>query len=211
MDLSTALELSDTRLDQSAALPAIAKPKVTTPVPGAQWFCPVCKATAEPSPYGRCPRCHGQLVEYTVEKLGKLLWDQMAILEEGKRVDEENRRLKRQVEALTREVQEATRVAAAVSADTKYYHLDSGKIVKESETVAAGIVGRVRIGWEGQVYALNESGLGQLCRNLRITSLVSTPPSGLAAEVAALRKENERLKAQLASQATPSAARRIMR
>lgn len=203
----------------------------------AEWFCPTCKMAlgniTATEVYGqkpnhqinvfaseiakshlarkRCPQCNAQLVEYTVAKLGKLLWDQMALLEEGKQVDEENRRLKRQVETLTREVQEVTRTANAILADTKYFHPDSGKIIKESETVSAGIIGRVRIGWDGQVFALNESGLGQLCRSLRITSAIATVSAGQSTEVATLRKEIERLKLQLGSQATPSSARRTMR
>ena len=130
-----------------------------------QFWCINCKATRKPvacvnattasgsavrfeAERKYCCACGAQLIEYTVEKLATLLWEQMKLLDEGKAIAEEARRLRQEVERLKH--------------NPRYYHPPTNTIIDESETAAAGIIGRVRMGWDGKVYRLDPAGLSEL-------------------------------------------------
>ena len=206
----------------------IIKPSATA----AEWYCPTClsviQLTSDGNLVGRdstgrplilladgtsklvdkCPRCQGQLTSYTVERLATLLFEQMKLLDEAKKVDEENRRLKRETSI------------------RRYFHPSTGKIVPETQTATAGILGRVRIGWdpsgnpgsalsyEGAVYELSEAGLSQM--RDRITSRASastTLMNDLRQQLAARDAEISRLQAVIRSGGgdTMTSARRSLR
>ena len=108
---------------------------------------------------GNCPRCKAKLLQWDVREAFDLLRIQDGLLQEG---ITENNVLTRQAVELRNRIDTLTRQYATLDTlhrDTlgAYFHPQTNSYTTESETVAAGVIGRVRAGWQGSVYRIHEA------------------------------------------------------
>ena len=186
-----------------------------------------------------CPVCGAALIPWELDALANVLHNQDLLLEEGKRYSKlyedakkdlegtdktasknfknlyeiESRRLADFGERLRASNEQGRRLNRELEElrDT-YYHPDTHTFCRADQTASAGMIGRVRSGWSGQVFRIHD--LTDMRRLRECLALLATPPttkadssnkvSRLERRVSELEDENSRLRAAASEQPTRS-------
>jgi hypothetical protein len=101
-------QLSESAWAKQARADAVVTPSgtlsklVAPPGPALKMYCRTCRCTRDVPQFSGlqvkpCHVCHRPLIEYTVEQLANLLFDQMKLLDEAKRISEEARRMRHEL------------------------------------------------------------------------------------------------------------------
>ena len=95
-------------------------------------YCKTCRRTRDghPTYAAPCHVCGGSLIEYSVEQLANLLFEQMNLLDEAKRISEDARRLKQELESRNKIHAAEMNTLRGELAGCKNSHAEEIKILK---------------------------------------------------------------------------------
>jgi hypothetical protein len=186
------------------------------PDPKQEWFCVRCAAKTEVKSGGRvepgldlrtrqmvlipqnrqCKNCSAATVPYNIEELARLLKVQNELLEEAKAIDELSRRRLQEIQTL-KDTVSTLKADRDRYAQPKFYHPDTGRILYRDQTAMGPDGHRVRVGFEGRCFEIDETGLidakGYIWRKAQ-----ADQDGGLRAEVEQLRRKCAELQAMVA-------------
>lgn len=152
--------------DSSDKLFSATPPSTPFPLSNGKLYCYKCKSFVSPAflPAADTPQtciCGNSLIPYQIERLADMLWtlDQLAKNKGNaeRQLDELTTTHTRLVQRCSDLIADNTRLRQQLSNhESLYYHPTTNSYVQESETVSAGVIGRMRVGWDGPVYKVTD-------------------------------------------------------